>query len=126
VPRPPESACPADEHRPQWFEQFPIGGGLCIDWVQFHDRLSDRSRSSSRERVRQGVGDPRSELGCGAAKTNAEQFPEAKQLLDMGLQGIQYTVSSDDLRQADKLYRGASPSNDGTELSTAVMPEGFR
>jgi hypothetical protein len=27
--------------------------------------------------------------------------------------------------QAAKLYRGASPSNDGTELSTAVMPEGF-
>jgi fructose-specific component phosphotransferase system IIB-like protein len=24
-----------------------------------------------------------------------------------------------------ELYRGASPSNDGTELSTAVMPEGF-
>jgi Mn-containing catalase len=58
-------------------------------------------------------------------KTNAEQFPEVKNLLDMGLQSIQYTFSADDESQADKLYRGASPSNDGTELSTAVMPEGF-
>src|SRR6187551_40527 len=58
-------------------------------------------------------------------KTNAEQFPEVKKLLDMGLQSIQYTFSADDESQADKLYRGASPSNDGTELSTAVMPQGF-
>jgi Mn-containing catalase len=43
----------------------------------------------------------------------------------MGLQSIQYTFSSDDQSQAAKLYRGASPSNDGTELSTAVMPDGF-
>ena len=41
------------------------------------------------------------------------------------MQSIQYTFSGDDQRQAAKLYRGASPSNDGTELSTAVMPEGF-
>ena len=58
-------------------------------------------------------------------KTNAEQFPEVKKLLDMGLQSIQYTFSADDESQAAKLYRGASPSNDGTELSTAVMPEGL-
>ena len=58
-------------------------------------------------------------------KTNAEQFPEVKKLLDMGLQSIQYTFSADDQSQAAKLYQGASPSNDGTELSTAVMPEGF-
>lgn len=58
-------------------------------------------------------------------KTNAEQFPEVKKLVDMGLQSIQYTFSADDESQAAKLYRGASPSNDGTELSTAVMPEGF-
>ena len=57
-------------------------------------------------------------------KTNAEQFPEVKKLLDKGLQSIQYTFSADDQSQAAKLYRGASPSNDGTELSTAVMPEG--
>ena len=56
-------------------------------------------------------------------KTNAERFPEVKKLLDLGLQSIQYTFSADDKSQAAKLYRGASPSNDGTELSTAVMPE---
>ena len=58
-------------------------------------------------------------------KTNAEKFPEVKKLLDKGLQSIQYTFSADDESQAGQLYRGASPSNDGTELSTAVMPEGF-
>ncbi|MFY9633514.1 MAG: manganese catalase family protein, partial [Cellulosimicrobium cellulans] len=58
-------------------------------------------------------------------KTNAEQFPEVKKLLDVGLQSIQYTFSADNLSEAGKLYRGASPSNDGTELSTDVMPEGF-
>lgn len=58
-------------------------------------------------------------------KTNAEKFPEVKKLLDLGLQSIQYTFSADDQSQAGKLYRGASPSNDGTELSTAVMPGGF-
>ena len=58
-------------------------------------------------------------------KTNAEQFPEVKKLLDQGLQSIQYTFSADNASEASKLYRGASPSNDGTELSTEVMPEGF-
>ena len=58
-------------------------------------------------------------------KTNAERFPEVKKLLDLGLQSIQFTFSADNESQAAKLYRGASPSNDGTELSTAVMPEGF-
>ena len=58
-------------------------------------------------------------------KTNAGQFPEVKKLLDLGLQSIQYTFSADDESQASKLYQGASPSNDGTELSTAIMPEGF-
>ena len=57
-------------------------------------------------------------------KTNAERFPEVKKLLDQGLQSIQYTFSADNQSQAAKLYRGASPSNDGTELSTAIMPEG--
>ena len=47
-----------------------------------------------------------------------------KKLLDQGLQSVQYTFSADNVSQADKLYRGASPSNDGTELTTAVMPEG--
>jgi Mn-containing catalase len=57
-------------------------------------------------------------------KTNAEKFPEVKKLLDKGLQSIQYTFSADEQSQAAKLYRGASPSNDGTELSTAIMPDG--
>src|ERR671913_1251897 len=57
-------------------------------------------------------------------KTNAERFPEVKKLLDQGLQSIQFTFSADNLSQAGKLYQGASPSNDGTELSTKVMPEG--
>jgi Mn-containing catalase len=57
-------------------------------------------------------------------KTNAEQFPEVKKLVDQGLQSVQYTFDVDGASQAAKLYRGASPSNDGTDLSTAVMPEG--
>ena len=58
-------------------------------------------------------------------KTNAERFPEVKELVDRGLQSVQFTFSADHQSQADKLYRGASPSNDGTELTTQVMPEGF-
>ncbi len=57
-------------------------------------------------------------------KTKAEQFPEVKTLLDQGLQSIQYTFSADNLSEAGKLFRGASPSNDGTELRTDVMPQG--
>ncbi|MBB2986791.1 manganese catalase family protein [Terracoccus luteus] len=57
-------------------------------------------------------------------KTNAERFPEVKRLVDLGLQSVQYTFDADEKSQAAKLYRGASPSNDGTELSTALMPEG--
>ncbi|HYO33666.1 MAG TPA: manganese catalase family protein [Nocardioidaceae bacterium] len=57
-------------------------------------------------------------------KTSAEQFPEVKALLDQGLQSVQYTFSADKLSHADKLFRGASPSNDGTELTTAFMPDG--
>lgn len=58
-------------------------------------------------------------------KTNAERFPEVKKLIDRGLQSVQYTFSADDKSEAGKLYRGASPSGDGTELTTAVKPEGF-
>ena len=58
-------------------------------------------------------------------KTNAEQFPEVKKLLDKGLQSIQYTFSADNLSEAGKLFRGASPSDDGNELTTDSMPEGF-
>ena len=55
-------------------------------------------------------------------KTNAESFPEVKELLDRGLQSLQFTFSADNKSQADKLFRGPSPSNDGTELTTALMP----
>ncbi len=51
-------------------------------------------------------------------KTNAERFPEVKKLTNLGLQSIQYTFSADNASEASKLFRGASPSNDGTELST--------
>lgn len=57
-------------------------------------------------------------------KTNAERFPEVKELIDQGLQSIQYTFSHDNRSEAAKLFRGASPSNDGTDLSTDTMPEG--
>src|SRR4051812_1363056 len=49
-------------------------------------------------------------------KTSAERFPEVKALIDKGLQSVQYTFDADHQSQAAKLYRGASPSNDGTEL----------
>jgi Mn-containing catalase len=57
-------------------------------------------------------------------KTNAEQFPEVKKLLDQGLHSRQYIFSANDQSRADKLFRGASPSNDGTELKTAIMADG--
>ena len=58
-------------------------------------------------------------------KTNAEQFPEVKKLLDQGLQNVQYTFGADELSEAGKLFRGASPSDATQELRTEVMPEGF-
>ena len=57
-------------------------------------------------------------------KTNAEKFPEVATLLEQGLQSKQYTFSLDQLSEAGKLYRGPSPSNDGTTLSTAQAPDG--
>jgi Mn-containing catalase len=57
-------------------------------------------------------------------KTNAERFPEVKKLTNLGLQSIQFTFSADNQSEASKLYRGASPSNDGTQLSTEIMPQG--
>src|SRR5213078_1414451 len=58
-------------------------------------------------------------------KTNAEQFPEVKTLLDQGLQSKQYTFSLDQLSEAGKIYQGVSPSKDGTNLSTEQAPEGI-
>ncbi len=58
-------------------------------------------------------------------KTNAEQFPEVKELLDLGLQSKQYSFDLDDKSEAGKIFRGASPSNDGTTLdATEQAPQG--
>lgn len=52
-------------------------------------------------------------------KTNAEQFPEVKKLLDLGLQSKQYSFDLTDQSEAGKIFQGASPSNDGTELDAS-------
>ncbi|PPG67441.1 catalase [Rathayibacter rathayi] len=58
-------------------------------------------------------------------KTNAEKFPEVAKLVDLGLQSKQYTFDLDGASEAGKIYRGASPSNDGTNLeSKEQAPEG--
>ena len=61
------------------------------------DLLPDRARPGARERLRQGARDARRELGTvlPIPKTNAEQFPEVKKLLDLGLQSKQYTFDLD-------------------------------
>jgi len=58
-------------------------------------------------------------------KTNAEQFPEVKELVDLGLQSKQYTFDLDGKSEAGKIFQGASPSGDGTDLtSTEQAPKG--
>ena len=58
-------------------------------------------------------------------KTNAEAFPEVKELLDLGLQSKQYTFDLDGKSEAGKIFQGTSPSGDGTELSsTEQAPKG--
>ncbi|MBT2496225.1 manganese catalase family protein [Microbacterium sp. ISL-59] len=52
-------------------------------------------------------------------KTNAEQFPEVKKLLDRGLQSKQYSFDLTAKSEAGKIFQGASPSNDGTELDAS-------
>lgn len=49
-------------------------------------------------------------------KTNAERFPEVK-VVDLGLQSKQYSFDLDGASEAGKIFRGASPSKDGTDLS---------
>ncbi|WP_181780834.1 manganese catalase family protein [Pseudonocardia pini] len=59
-------------------------------------------------------------------KTDAEQFPEVKTLLDQGLHLKQYTFSLDNLSEAGKIFRGSAPATmDEGELTTEQMPEGF-
>lgn len=58
-------------------------------------------------------------------KTNAERFLEVKQLVDLGLQSKQYSFDLDGASEAAKIFRGASPSKDGTDLSaTEQAPVG--
>lgn len=52
-------------------------------------------------------------------KTNAEQFPEVKKLLDLGLQSKQYSFDLTAQSEAGKIFQGASPSNDGTMLDAS-------
>lgn len=49
-------------------------------------------------------------------KTNAEQFPEVKELIDKGLQSVQYTFDLGNQSEAGRIFQGMSPSADGTEL----------
>ncbi|TCK63762.1 manganese catalase family protein [Curtobacterium sp. PhB136] len=58
-------------------------------------------------------------------KTNAEQFPEVKELVDLGLQSKQYSFDLDGASEAAKIFRGASPSGDGTDLDASEQaPKG--
>ncbi len=61
-------------------------------------------------------------------KTNAEKFPpEVKKLLDLGLQSKQYSFDLTAASEAGKIFRGMSPSNDGTELDASEQaPAGSR
>lgn len=52
-------------------------------------------------------------------KTNAEQFPEVKELLDLGLQSKSYSFDLTTQSEAGKIFQGASPSNDGTTLDAS-------
>jgi Mn-containing catalase len=58
-------------------------------------------------------------------KTNAEAFPEVKKLVDLGLQSKQYSFDLDGKSEAGKIFQGASPSNDGTDLDASEQaPQG--
>lgn len=55
-------------------------------------------------------------------KFDSSQFPEVKMLLDAGLHREQYHFRLDG-SQMDKIFTGASPFNDGTELTTLKEPK---
>ena len=58
-------------------------------------------------------------------KTNAERFPEVKALLDLGLQSKAFSFDLADQSEAGKIFRGMSPSKDGTKLDASEQaPEG--
>ena len=52
-------------------------------------------------------------------KTNAERFPEVKKLVDLGLQSKQYSFDLTAASEAGKIFRGMSPSGDGTQLDAS-------
>ena len=66
-------------------------------------------------------------LGIDWAKTlpipkfDTSQYPEVKKLIDAGINREQYTFRLDG-SQMDQIFRGSSPSNDGTELTTLKEP----
>lgn len=58
-------------------------------------------------------------------KTNAEQFPEVKKLLDLGLQSKQYSFDLTGQSEAGRIIQGMSPSKDGTHLDASEQaPQG--
>ncbi|WP_203582469.1 manganese catalase family protein [Microbacterium hibisci] len=58
-------------------------------------------------------------------KTNAEQFPEVRRLLDLGLQSKQYSFDLGGQSEAGRIIQGMSPSGDDTILDASEQaPEG--
>lgn len=55
-------------------------------------------------------------------KFDSTQYPEVKKLLDAGVHREQYTFRLDG-SQMDKIFNGAAPANDGTELVTLKEPK---
>ena len=59
-------------------------------------------------------------------KTNAEQFPEVKTLLDQGILNKHYTFSLDQLSEAGRILQGNSPGDDGgAQMQTEQAPAGI-
>jgi Mn-containing catalase len=54
-------------------------------------------------------------------KFDSSKFPEVKKLLDAGIHREQYTFRLDS-SEMEKIFSGASPMNDGTELVTLKEP----
>ncbi len=58
-------------------------------------------------------------------KTNAEQYPEVKALIDQGLQSKGYSFDLKGQSEAGRIFQGVSPSKDGTDLvMDQQAPEG--
>jgi Mn-containing catalase len=57
-------------------------------------------------------------------KTDAERFPEVKEMVDLGWQSERYTFDLTGLSEAGKIIRGTSPSDDGTDLDGTEQAPG--